>query len=119
MISKEATPEAVKDFKNLLDYLKRLSEDGVNPLIEKQLLLMLDYSIPFFSHLIMQDVFPEIHRLTINKNVIGENKRIREIKFLKYPPAEKITKYGRCNLPQQSVFYGSFLGFTSMNEMKP
>ncbi|MEO8933842.1 MAG: hypothetical protein ABI295_05995 [Xanthomarina sp.] len=119
MIEIKGTQQDVTNFKNLLVYLKRLSEDGVNSLIEKQLLLMLDSCIPFFSHLIMKDVFPEIHRLTINKNVLGANKRIREIKYLKYPPAEKVSKYGRCNLPKQSIFYGSFLSFTSMNEMKP
>lgn len=109
----------VENFQKLLEFLKRLSEDGITPLIEKQLLLMLDNTIPFFSHLILTDTFPEIHRLTINKRVIGTNKRIREIKHLKYPPANKLSKYGRCNFPKQSVLYASFVHMTAMNETQP
>lgn len=119
MLSKDITKEEVENFKNLLNYIKQLSEDGVTPLIEKQLLLMLDNSIPFFSHLVMTNVFPEIHRLTINKRVVGSNKRIRDIKYLKYPPADKVSKYGRCNYPKQSVLYASFLYMTSVNETQP
>ncbi|MFC4875063.1 hypothetical protein [Negadavirga shengliensis] len=116
---KDISKKEVENFRKLLEYLKRLSEDGVTPLIEKQLLLMLDNSIPFFSHLVMTDIFPEIHRLTINKRVLGTNKRIREIKYLKYPPADKVSKYGRCNFPKQSVLYASFIHMTAMNETRP
>ena len=119
MISKEITKDEVENFRKLLDYFRQLSEDGVTPLIEKQLLLMLDNSIPFFSHLIITDVFPEIYRLTINKRVVDSNKRIREIKHLKYPPADKVSKYGRCNFPKQSVLYASLLNMTAMNETQP
>jgi hypothetical protein len=55
----------VKNFKALLDYFKQLANDGVNPLIEKQLLLMLDQSIPFFAHLHSQTILPELVRITI------------------------------------------------------
>lgn len=119
MISKDINEVEVKNFKALLDYFKQLSGDGVNTLIEKQLLLMLDFSIPFFSNLVLSDVFEEINRITINKNVVGANKRIHDIDFLKYPPANKVSKYGRCNLPGQSVFYSSFFSITALNEMKP
>ena len=40
------------------------------------------------------DTFPELQRLTINKNVLGKNRRIKEIKYLKYPPKELVKKYG-------------------------
>ncbi|MES2835971.1 MAG: hypothetical protein V4667_00480 [Bacteroidota bacterium] len=119
MVSKDITKEEVENFRRLLDYLKQLSEDGVTTLIEKQLLQMLDNLVPFFSHLIMFDVFPELHRITINKRVLGSNKRIREIKHLKYPPADKVSKYGRCNYPKQTVLYASFLHMTAMNETQP
>lgn len=119
MVSKDIPKEEVERFKELLKYLKQLSEDGITPIIEKQLLKMLDYLIPFFSHLVLTDVFPEVNRLTINKNVLGSNKRIYDIKYLKYPPADKVTKYGRCNFPKQSVLYCSFLNMTAMNETQP
>lgn len=119
MTLNEIEDKDVENFKALLDYLKQLSEDGINSLIEKPLLKMLDLSLPFFTNLVLIGEFRELKRITINKNVVGQNKRIYDIKFLKYPPAEKIKKYGRCNYPGQSVLYASFLAFTALNEMKP
>ena len=119
MVYKDIKKEDVENFKKLLEFFKQLSEDGVSSLIEKQLLQLLENSVTFFSNLVMEEVFPEIHRLTINKRVLGDNKRIRDIKFLKYPPADKISRYGRCNCPKQSVLYSSLMGFTTMNEIRP
>jgi hypothetical protein len=109
----------VKNFSSLLDYFKRLAKDGVTPLIEKQLLLMLDQSLPFFGHLHSESTFPELTRITINRNVVGENRRIKNLSQLKYPPANKVTKYGRCNLPKQSIFYATFTQITAFGELKP
>lgn len=109
----------VKNFSALLNYFKQLAQDGVTPLIEKQLLIMLDQSLPFFAHLHSQSYFPELTRVTINKNVVGTNRRIKNLKELKYPPPEKVTKYGRCNLPKQSIFYATFTQLTAFGEMKP
>ncbi len=119
MQTHDISEEEVKKFKNLLEHLKQIAEDGVTPLIEKYILSMLDYALPFFSHLVLEDDFYELHRLTINKKVIGKNKRIHDIKFLKYPPSENVVNYGRCNYPKQSIFYGSFFHMTAINEMKP
>ncbi len=119
MISPDISKEELDKFKHLLDYFKRLSEDGVTPLIEKQLLAMLDFSLPFFSNLVMRDRFPEIHRLTVNRRVVGSNKRIRDISQLKYPPVDKVNRYGRCNLPSQSVLYASFGSMITLSEVKP
>ncbi|OOG73132.1 hypothetical protein [Algoriphagus sp. A40] len=109
----------VKNFQNLLEFLKRLSHDGVTPLIEKQVKSMLGFSLKFFSHLVLEDTFPEICRLTINNRIFGENRRINEIKYLKYPPNELVKKYGRCNQPNESVLYGAFGIMTVLNELKP
>ena len=109
----------IDDFKTLIQYFKQMSEDGISSYIEKQILRMLDYTIPFFAHLVLTDIFPEIHRLTVNKRVLGNNKRIRDIKFLKYPPTDKVSRYGRCNYPNQSILYSSFLEFTALNETQP
>jgi hypothetical protein len=120
MLAPDITRDEVEKFKKLLDYFKQLAEDGVTTLIEKQLLLMLDHAVPFFSHLVMTDIFPEIHRQTVNKRVLeGANKRIWNIKELKYPPKEKVKKYGRCNYRNQSILYSSFSSFTANNESQP
>lgn len=119
MIPHDISEDEVKKFQGLVEYLKRLADDGITPLIERQVLAMLDNATPFFTHLVMVDTFHEFHRITINKNVLGENKRIRDIQYLKYPPADKISRYGRCNLPRQSVLYGSFMYLTTLSELKP
>lgn len=77
-------------------------------------------AIPFFSSPIFDLKFPPLQRVTINKNLFGgNNQRINEIKFLKYPPADKVSKYGRANLIGQSVFYCTSNPITALNEMKP
>lgn len=109
----------LKNIKSLLTFLKRLTKDGVTPLIEKQVNLMLDQSLPFFICLGSKQIFEEITRITINKNILGSNKRIRDINYLKYPPKEKVKDYGRCNLPGQSILYSSFMHNTAMDELRP
>jgi hypothetical protein len=116
---KDIDKAEVENFRKLLNYLKILASDGVTPLIEKQVITMLGYSLKFFSHLVMESYFPKINRLTINKNLFRENRRINEIKFLKYPPKEIVTKYGRCNKPNESVLYAGFDDVTILNELKP
>jgi len=64
-------------------------------------------------------IFPAIERVTVNKRVIKENARINDIDKLKYPPSECVKRYGRANLKNQSVFYGTFNFMTAIKEMKP
>lgn len=113
------TNQEISNFNLLLNTLNKFSEIGINQATEKWILSILDNSLPFFTHLINKYQFDTLERITINNRILGNNKRIKEIKFLKYPPAEKVTKYGRCNLPKQSVFYGSTMFMTAMSEMKP
>ena len=80
----------------------------------------LNKGIPFFSSPIFEMRFPELQRITINKNLFdGQNKRIEEVKFLRYPPADRVSKHGRANLIGQSVFYSTSNLITAMKEMKP
>ncbi len=66
-----------------------------------------------------EGIFPIIERVTVNKRVIKENTRINNVNKLKYPPSECVRKYGRANLKNQSVFYGTFNFMTAIKEMKP
>lgn len=115
----EISEKELNNFISLLNFLTRLTEDGITPLIEKQVKIMLDQSLPFFICIGSELVFDEITRITINKNILGSNKRIREIAHLKYPPASLVKNYGRCNLPGQSILYGSFMSNTAMDELRP
>lgn len=113
------TKQEISNFNQLLRTFDEFSEIGINEVVEKWILSILDNSLPFFFHLINHYKFETLERITINNRILGSNKRIKEIKLLKYPPADKVTKYGRCNLPKQSVFYGSTMFMTALGEMKP
>lgn len=64
--------------------------------------------------------FEKLFRLTINKTIVNDNIRLKYIVNLKYPPDKKcIKKYGRCNLPEQSVLYASLMSMTALGEMRP
>jgi hypothetical protein len=116
---RDTTEEDAKRFEGLLSFLTRLATDGVTPLIEKQVITMLDQSLPFFAHLLYKDSFTELTRLSINKKILGKNQRIKDIKYLRYPPADKVAAYGRCNLRGQSALYATFNLLTAFGEMKP
>ena len=73
----QLTEEDAKKFSSLLTFMKTLADGSVTPIIEKQLLIMLEQSLPFFGHLVMEDHFHEVTRITINRRVIGRNKRTR------------------------------------------
>jgi len=111
--------EETQNKKRLLEYLVRLASDGVTPLIEKQVIGMLDNTLDLFTHLVKEGMFPKIQRTTVNKRVVKENRRIRDIKFLKYPPAEFVKSYGRCNKPGMSMLYACFDPITAVNELRP
>lgn len=97
-----------------------LNKGSISETSSKWLHENLDKVIPFFSSPIFDMRFPELQRITINKNLFGgDNKRIDEAKFLKYPPADKVSKHGRANLIGQSVFYSTSNPITAMKEMKP
>lgn len=115
----DCTTDDVLKFDHLITYLRRLTDDGITPLIEKQLLGMLDSAIDFTCYLSHTTCFPELERLTVNRRVLGRNKRITHISQLKYPPAEKVTKYGRCNMKGQSILYSAFGMISVYSELKP
>lgn len=97
-----------------------LTKNSITAASSKWLYENLDKAIPFFSSPIFEMRFPELQRITINKNLFnGTNKRIEEVQFLKYPPADKVSKHGRANLIGQSVFYSTSNPITAFKEMKP
>jgi hypothetical protein len=115
----DCTKEDVKAFKKEIDRLKIVSQVGLDyfdsELIYKDLLRIFTLS----SFLVCEGKFNEIKRITINKSILFENKRITDISHLKYPPAKFVKNYGRANLKSQSVLYGTFDIMTVLNEMKP
>jgi hypothetical protein len=118
----DATEQQVKQLDASLDFFRRHSESGIDSaLVEKQLLWMLNDMFPVLPCMPIKFRPPlnTIYRMTINKNVVGGHKRIGHVKYLQYPPIEKVLDYGRCNLKHESVFYGTFDHLTLFNEVRP
>lgn len=115
----DCSPKEVEEFSTFLKYLSSLSNYGITYDVEKYLLAQMDNCFSFMSHPLFSFQFPELTRLSINKNILGKNKRIYDQKYLKYPPKEYVNKYGRCNLKQQSILYATFGSLTAISELKP
>jgi hypothetical protein len=65
-------------------------------------------------------IVPKLERLTINKTLPNNcNDTIKEIKYLKNPPKELVTKYNRANLKNQSILYATLHLPTALNENNP
>lgn len=97
-----------------------LIKNSINATTISSLKTKLD-EIPFFTSPIFEDIqFPQIQRVTINRNLFeGKNERIHDITFLKYPPSALVKKYGRANNLGQSILYAAFNYMTALKEMKP
>jgi hypothetical protein len=118
-MEKDFRQEDVTKLNTVLNYFRSISEYGITTSNEKQLIEILNNVIDFDCYLTHEQEFPELHRLTINKKILGSNKRIDNIEFLKYPPEHLVTSYGRCNMPNQSVLYASYGMLNIYSEMKP
>ncbi len=119
MIYNEISNSDLEMFQITLSNFKKIAESGINEKNEKEIIRTLDYFIPFISNLTANSVFSKLHRVTINKRVVGKNQRIFKISELKYPPSSLVTKYGRCNIKGQSIFYSGSNWLNTMNEMNP
>jgi len=113
------TNQELFEFQQLLLTFNKMAAQGITDIYEKFLLSALPKSLPLFTHLISYNSFPTLERVTINRNILGTNKRIRDIKFLKYPPADLVKKYGRCNLKNNSILYAAPMVMTALSEMRP
>jgi hypothetical protein len=62
----------------------------------------------------------QLERMSINERIPPfKNERFNEIDLLIYPPINAVKKYGRCNVTEDSVLYGSFNLITVVEEMRP
>lgn len=115
----DASDRDVSNFRFMLNHLWVLVQDGIQESTKDYVLRVLNEVIDFHSFLIHKAQFPVLHRLTINKKIVGFNKRIVDIGQLKYPPSKLVKSYGRCNSPGQSVLYASNGMLMILSEMRP
>lgn len=103
-----------------LDILRELSQKEIDEAKVQLVINLLDRLLIYFPYIKHNYSFKYLFRLVINKRIANENVRLMQIVNLKYPPnKERVKKYGRCNLPQQSILYASLQSMTALDEMKP
>ncbi len=115
----EFSDQELYEFKTVINYVRNITEQDIILGIIEAVTKILDEAVDFSWYMYDVQEFPEIVRLTINKKILGSNKRIHDINHLKYPPAHLVKSYGRCNLPGQSVLYASYGMLSILSEMKP
>jgi hypothetical protein len=114
-IPKHEFDKAIADLKLLVG----ISSIDVRDHHLHHLVPLIDALANWIPYSVTEEKIETLYRISVNKNILGSNKRISDIKYLKYPPKQLVKKFGRCNQPNESVFYCSFMGFTSMMELKP
>lgn len=107
----------LNSFRELQEKIEKL-DLSISPEDEKILLAQLmDVNLLTFG---FSKIVPNFQRLTINKTLPdNNNSTIKEIKFLKNPPENLVTKYNRANLKKQSILYATFILPTALLENNP
>jgi hypothetical protein len=106
----------LKSIETLWSKVEKLDFD-LPPIIEEEIKKAIsNFYIPEIA---FKRVYPRFERLTINKDLPIESKRIQNVKYLYNPPAKFINSYGRANLKNQSIFYATFLTPTAISELGP
>ncbi|WP_448635248.1 hypothetical protein [Pedobacter panaciterrae] len=116
---RDFSDQELYEFRTIINYLRGLTQNGIFSEITHPITKILDEAIDFSWYMYDVQEFPEIVRLTINKKILGSNKRIHDINHLKYPPSHLVKSYGRCNQPGQSILYASYGLLSILSEMKP
>jgi hypothetical protein len=112
------TLESVKE---KLDYFRRLSKAGLSKLPDNEFELLTQEIKTFFNiqfAAFTKASFPNLYRVSFNKNIRKGGGRIEKISQLTGPPAS-ISNFNRCNLPGESVFYASLDFNTILWETQP
>jgi hypothetical protein len=85
---------------------------------QKQIAGLLDMLLIIMPYPAYQIYPTELTRITRNAGIPGVGtSRINHLKHVIFPPEASVTKYGRCNVPNSSVFYSSFHFITNMKEV--
>lgn len=111
--------EGYQILESKLEPLKKyLSKDSIKETDLKVIVPILK-ELDLLSSLMYRQKIDTFQRVTINSWIIGKAERIEDLKFLKYPPKDKVKKYGRANLIHQSILYATFDYLTALSEMRP
>jgi len=113
------TPEKIRE---KLNFFREISKKGLHQLSEKEIQGIKSEFIKFvnINMTLWADTYPtKLFRVTNNKHLYkGAKVKLQTIDDLLGPPINK-AYYGRCNLPNESVFYSALDFKTAIWETKP
>jgi hypothetical protein len=111
-----------KSIKEKLSYFKEISNNGLENFTEEQIANLKAEFIKFVNvnFAFFADTYPtKLFRVTNNKTLNeGKKVKLQKVDQLIGPPLNK-SYYGRCNLPDESVFYAALNFRTAIWETKP
>jgi len=113
------SPESIRE---KLNFFRETSKNGIHNLSEKEIEELKASFIKFvnINMTLWADTYPtKLFRVTNNKNLYkGAKVKLQLIDDVLGPPLNK-SYYGRCNLPNESVFYSALDFKTAIWETKP
>ncbi|MBA4239146.1 MAG: hypothetical protein C0448_00355 [Sphingobacteriaceae bacterium] len=101
---------------SLLDYSSFSKQDLIN--FQNYIL----YAFNYIATMTNDFTIDRVYRLIVNEDVTNQNKRIKNLKSLKYPDIEivkKIGKFNRSNTPNTNIFYSAENIDTALKERRP
>lgn len=114
--------EPVEEIRKKLDHYRKISSNGIGKLSKKDqdglktdIDKFFNLTVAFFA-----DTYPtRLFRITNNKFLCNGNlHKLQKLSQLVGPPADK-SKYNRCNLPGESIFYAALDLRTAIWETQP
>jgi hypothetical protein len=119
---KTHTFNSFEEIKEKLDYFREISRNGLDKLSDEEFdKLHTEFNRFFNLNLaIFADKYPtKLFRITNNKYLLnGKKQKLQEITQLIGPPPG-LANYGRCNMPEESVFYAALDFQTAIWETQP
>lgn len=111
------------DIRVKLDYYRQLSATGLSKLCDSDYLALQIDAHRFFNYIpgFYADTYPtKIWRVSFNKRINGAPRaKLTKVTQLIGPPLGGSSKFGRGNLPGESVFYGALDPITALWETRP
>lgn len=109
-------------YNQLLPRFKSLDYTKLNINEQKELIVFIDYVFNYITLSSNELYVSKLYRLVINEDVLGKKEKIREQKYLSYPPIEivqSLGKYNRANTPDYNLFYSTDSIDNALLEIKP
>lgn len=118
----EALQESVSFYEKAYPFLKGINLSTITDSEKDEIIKFLDTVLNY--HVIIQNNlrFKTVFRVSFVRDEFLDSGKVRDAKFISYPPAEiieQIGKYGRANSPKSTCLYCAFNPIVALLETKP